>query len=295
MPAKFKPMLAAKLSAIDITSLSFPLLVSPKLDGIRCLTTSRGAVSRNLKPIANCDLRAALNCLPRGLDGELVIPGEPFCEISSVVMSIDVDPKLVEYWVFDSFGAPGEPFTVRTGTAQQVVRTLATDWVRYVPQVEVSSYTMVERLEKRWLDEAYEGIILRSPTAPYKYGRSTVKEQGLMKLKRFSDSEAVVIGFVPLNHNENEATKDALGRTKRSSAKAGKVPLQMLGALRVRDVMTGVEFDLGCGWSESQRRSWWKVRHTLINKIVKYKHQASGAKDKPRFPVFLGVRDERDM
>jgi len=39
--------------------------------------------------------------------------------------------------------------------------------------------------EEKFLKEGYEGIMARSPHAPYKVGRSTLKEQGLLKIKRF--------------------------------------------------------------------------------------------------------------
>jgi hypothetical protein len=32
-----------------------------------------------------------------------------------------------------------------------------------------------------------------------------------------------------------------------------------------------------------------------MGKVVKYKSQPTGVKDKPRFPVFLGFRDVVDM
>jgi hypothetical protein len=73
--------------------------------------------------------------------------------------------------------------------------------------------------------------MLRDPNGPYKFGRSTRKEGYLLKLKRFCDSEAEVIGVVELMHNGNEAKTNALGRTERSTRKAGKTGMGVLGAL----------------------------------------------------------------
>lgn len=45
------PMLATAVENLDV--LKYPVLVSPKLDGIRCLIIDGVAMSRSLKPIPN--------------------------------------------------------------------------------------------------------------------------------------------------------------------------------------------------------------------------------------------------
>jgi len=44
-----KPLLAAKLESLD--QLRYPVLATPKLDGIRCLLWQGRAMTRKLKPI----------------------------------------------------------------------------------------------------------------------------------------------------------------------------------------------------------------------------------------------------
>ena len=63
----------------------------------------------------------------------------------------------------------------------------------------------------------------------------------------------------------------------------------------MRDLTTGVEFEIGTGYTAKQRAEFWTSQP--VGKIVKYKFQPAGAKDegKPRFPVFLGFRDKADM
>jgi DNA ligase-1 len=61
----------------------------------------------------------------------------------------------------------------------------------------------------------------------------------------------------------------------------------MLGALKVRDVKTGIEFEIGTGFTEADRVKLWQSRDMLgVFKLAKYKYFAGGSKDKPRFPVF---------
>lgn len=160
---------------------------------------------------------------------------------------------------------------------------------------EVHDEARLLHLEEHYVSLGYEGVMLRHPDGLYKHGRSTAKEGWLLKLKRFEDGEARVVGFTELMHNANEAKLNELGHLERSSHKAGKVGKQTLGALTVKDLKTGVEFEIGTGFTASQRQELWNVGDNLLGRVVKYKSQPTGVKDKPRFPVFLGFRDPRDL
>jgi DNA ligase-1 len=148
--------------------------------------------------------------------------------------------------------------------------------------------------EQRRLSAGYEGLILRSISGGYKFGRSTVREGIMLKLKRFTDEEAVVVDFEEQMHNGNEATVDNLGRTKRSSHKANKVGKGTLGKLVCESERYSDLFRIGTGFTDAQRQQIWDYRHTYKGKLVKFKHQPYGQKDAPRTPVFLGWRDKRD-
>ncbi len=79
-----KPMLAGECE--DINTLVFPLLATPKLDGIRCLMINGKAVSRTFKPIPNDHIRRTIeNMGIDGLDGEIMIEGRAFNDLSGDV------------------------------------------------------------------------------------------------------------------------------------------------------------------------------------------------------------------
>jgi DNA ligase-1 len=140
--------------------------------------------------------------------------------------------------------------------------------------------------------DGYEGVILRAPHAPYKFGRSTVREGYLLKVKRFQDSEAQIIGYEEEMHNGNEATINALGYTERSSHAENRTGKGTLGALVVRDLVTKVEFKIGTGFTPAERLKIWALRHEHLDDVVKYRFFPVGVKDKPRHPSFLGFRPE---
>lgn len=280
--------------ACDTNSITLPVLFSPKLDGVRALIIDGVVMSRKLKPIPNTHVQALFGKAEyEGFDGELIVgpAGAPdVCrQTSSGVMSKDGEPD-VRFHIFDRFDRLDLGFTQRYGT---LPHTSPAKRVTLVPHHLVSDLTALLALETKYLDEGYEGGMLRKPDGPYKFGRSTLKEGTLLKLKRFADGEFEIVGFEERMHNGNEATTDELGRTKRSSHQENKTGRGDLGALVLK--FGGTTFNCGSGFDDAQRAEIWSRRERYMGKLAKVKHFAIGAKDLPRFPVFLGFRDEMDI
>lgn len=296
-----KPLLAAKVGFDALEKLTFPLLVSPKLDGIRAIVSDEDdkygiIVSRTLKLFPNkYTLRRFSDMALIGLDGELIFgpPTAPdvFNQTTRAVMTIEGEPD-VQYYVFDIFNV-NEPFEKRLKILKKLTKPFK--GIHLVEQTMVHTIEELEEAEARFVGMGYEGIMLRRPDAPYKFGRSTLKEGYLVKLKRFEDSEAVIVDIVQLMKNKNEVEVDNLGHQVRSLKKAGMVPMPMVGALSVKDLKTGIRFDVGSGFTEEERRSFWAARKELLGHTIKYRYQPVGVKDKPRFPTFLGFRSVIDI
>lgn len=321
-------MLAAK--AVD-SKLKFPAKGQPKYDGIRAAVTGGKLLTRTLKEVPNREIFEALSRPEfEGLDGELIVgsPTHADCYRTSVsfVMSRDETGADWAYYVFDKWDAIGvvdletgaeEPpgFTERyeqlVSTLLTIHRSVPSDLsarFRLVPTTDVADAEALEAFEAECIAEGHEGVILRDPDGLYKYGRATANQGQLIKLKRFSDSEAEVIGIEEEMYNGNEATVNALGRTERSSHKANKVGKGTMGKLLVRDCnpeseFFGVEFAVGTGFTAAERQEWWDEawnEPTLFHPdlppvIIRYKYFAVGIKDKPRHPVYLGLRYQADM
>jgi len=291
-----KPMLAV---AADLSKLTYPILASPKLDGVRCLICDGRVVSRSLKLIPNEHVQKELGLKKlSGLDGELIVgkPTNPdvFQKTTSAIMSHEGEPGFV-FLVFDYFDKPSLPYAKRFQIANQIVALANKVNVVLVEQRVIQNEGELLAFEHKCLNDGFEGVMIRHSQKPYKYGRSTVNQGYLLKLKRFEDSEATIIGFDQFMHNTNNPEKNELGQSERSSKKEGKVAKELLGALQVRDLKTGVEFSIGSGFTHEQRKNMWINRSVYVGLTVKYKFQPTGVKDKPRFPVFLGLRDWRDM
>lgn len=304
----FKPMLAGKAPE-DLSTLKFPLALSPKLDGIRAIVKDGVVMSRSLKPIPNRHVQKLFAHL-ESYDGELIVgpaaDKDCFLKTTSGVMSRDGEPD-VNYHVFDR-----HDLTAITWEARFASLAIFENVVK-VPHHFVYSNDDVLEYEDMYLMQGYEGVMLRDHNGPYKNGRSTTKEGWLLKLKRFEDSEALVIGMEEKMHNANEATVGELGQTKRTSHQENLEPMGTMGALIVCDLKTGVVFNIGTGFSDADRAWWWSLimktvgTLTIMNNggvrymfeepstIVVYTFFATGSKDKPRFPTMKSIRHKDDL
>ena len=296
----FRPLLGAKVE--DVYSLQYPLFASYKLDGIRAGWEHKEFLSRTRKTIPNRQLQriaSSLN-LPSGLDGELIIGDasspDTFRETTSYCMSEHTVllQTAIRFFVFDNYELPGD-FASRYAALHDIF-----PLVVRLDQFICDRAEDVLELETTALAAGYEGLVLRSPTGRYKQGRSTLREQYLLKLKRFTDAEARVIGFEELHHNANEAKVDERGYTKRSSHAENKLPMGTLGALVCK--MGEVVFRLGTGFKSYDREFIWRHRDKYLGRFAKFKYQTSGAKAidaggtglRPPY-VWLGWRDEIDF
>jgi len=288
-----KPLLA--VNAV-LEKVKYPVLASPKLDGIRCVTYKGVALSRNLKPIANDFIRNTLQSMynAANLDGELVTLNEdgqvnPFNVCSGDVMRRTGTPHF-EFLVFDHIGdgVIDAEFTTRIDAAKNQVE--GNEFVKVIPQVWCSNPDELAEFEEYCVQHGYEGVMIRDPGGRYKAGRSTMNEGILLKVKRFEDAEGKIVGYVEQMENTNPPDPVT---GKRGMSKEGLVPKDTLGAL-VLDTQWG-QLEVGSGFDEATRTMIWYNRPQLRGKLVKFKYQPSGMKDKPRFPVFIGFRDARDL
>jgi DNA ligase 1 len=288
----FKPMLATDA---ELDKLRFPVWASPKLDGVRAVVREDVVYSRSNKPIPNKYVQALFKGLD-WYDGELIV-GSPTAhnvmqETMSGVMRVEGTPSVTLY-AFDHVCYPGIPYFQRLHTLNQAICTSPSINVVLHESREINDVDSLLKYEQKVIDTGYEGLILRDPRSPYKMGRSTVKEGYLLKMKRFIDDEAEVIDFEERMHNGNEATVSELGRTKRSSHKAGKSGRGDLGALVVRS-NDGVVFNIGTGFSDAERAAIWNDRDSYLGQLAKFKFFPVGVKEAPRHPVFLGWRNPLD-
>lgn len=298
----FRPMLG--ISMDRVTNIRFPVLATPKIDGIRCITSLGPVpehhrsipVCRSLKMVPNDHVRDLVALCPPGLDGEILSydsdgKSHNFNACQSAIMRRTGEPKFT-FHVFDHMLAalellPTPPYRERMDYLKSLE---LPSFVEKLIPVEVPDMESLIKYEQECVEAGYEGVCWRNPDSPYKCGRSTPREQYLVKMKQFITEEDVVVGFEPRYHNANTATINELGYQERSSHQGNMVQLDELGAL-----IMSRGYKIGTGFTGNERIQYWQNRESLIGQVVSFKYQKHGMLNVPRIPVFLGFRDRRDI
>lgn len=275
--------------------LKYPVYASPKIDGLRCLVINGRPMSRSFKPIPNLYVQECFKGWSHSavFDGELVITNGTFRDAQGELRSTHGKP-VFEFHMFDIVvGDLRKPFQERIKDFHSYT---FPDFARILPQTLIKGPHELEHYYHAELTLGHEGIMLRAPHSPYKCGRSTLKEAYLLKLKPFTDSEAVILGTFEQFSNQNPLYLNELGTTSRSSHQSHLIPKGTLGGFHVCDLSTGATFDIGIGegWTEAFRAEVWKDRESYLGKVITYKHQVHSDYSKPRTPVALGFRFDLD-
>jgi len=313
------PLLAP--SQIQISSdlaERLPLMGSPKLDGVRGLfyPESPTIVSRQGKQFPNKELVRYFKPFVDYVrekrlifDGEFWAPKLTFHQILSLVRSHGkplVDSGL-EYHVFDCIAedewmdiSDVRLFSFRLMDVD-ALKAQNFRYIRIVPQTKLETIEQIEQFYAAQLALGFEGAMVRSPDGKYKHGRATVREGIMFKMKPVDFDRARIVGYYPLYVADPDSPMDVdeFGYAKTSNRLCDQIPVEALGGFIVQDIETEIEFRIGSGFDMSNdpqrgRYGLWLRKEKLLNRIVTYKHQKSGSKDKPRFPVFDGLEPESE-
>ena len=301
--------------------LRFPLGAQPKIDGVRGLNMNGVLTGRSLKVHKNRYTTHfySHDCVI-GMDGELAANSEThpdLCRItSSAVGTISGEPFTL-WWLFDyvTFETKGVTYEMRYDELVKRVAAIQYEnfdvWqhLRVVPMVICHDQAELDYWEEKWLAEGYEGVIIRDLLAHHKQGRSTVREMGLLRIKRFIESECLVTGITEGKANENEAQTNELGKTFRSSHQENKVPNGMVGHFTGKACQTvkdpssgkivineGDDIIVSPGkMPHDKRKFYFENPGLIVGQVIKFKFFPKGIKDKPRFPTYVSLKIESDI
>lgn len=301
----FKPMLAPN-EKVDLSTLNYPLLASTKLDGIRCIFYKGQILSRSLKQIQNKQLRERFEPIRKFseenniiFDGEIYSDKLTFQEITHFVMTQDLGdeelPASVKFYCFDSIedNKTDTPFKQRAEFATLCMMRFP-DIAFPVEQVEVDSAEEVNDFFEQVLKENYEGLILREPKGAYKYGRGTLKEGLIFKVKNFLTFDAKILDVIQATRVDENAEKsiNELGYSKTSRKKDDRILIEKAAAFLV--LYNNNEVKVTIALSDDEKIKIWKNKNDYLNKYIEYKGMIIGSKDVPRHPVFVRFRNDKN-
>lgn len=307
MPMPGLPMLAAGCD--DLAKLRYPLIATAKVDGVRGICAGGEMYSRKLKRFPSAAINQAMwkaneaGYNLEGLDGELIlgddptagldVNGSPLCNRTTSALMTHGDSRPLTWWLFDRQG-PGDFFERNSSFRARYHHQMYPSWIHVVPYCVCHTAEAVLECERQWVEsKGFEGLVLRDPHADYKHGRSTLREQGLVRWTAWERAEACIVGFEEEMQNNNPLLTNAEGFNKRSSHQENKVGKERLGALVVEDLKTGVQFQVGSGFTAEMREKLWQ--EPLVGRIITYRFKPVGVKEKPRFPTFVMFRAKLDM
>jgi len=287
----FKPM-KPPTGVLNLDDVLYPCYASIKYDGFRVAIKDGKTVLNSLRELDNLHSRNKLMAEPSiaDHDGELVMlplndnkcfnrcqsafrarQGEPdFC---FVVFDRINDLSFEERWV--KHKKPKYP-----------------KWVIVDKPVKIENRAQLDVFVDKVLADGHEGVILRQGDSQYVFGRATFTKQQLLRIKPMESAEGVVVGFECEYENTNEATVNALGRSKRSSAKDGLVPKDTCGKLIYETERWG-KVSIS-GFSDALADEIWQNKEKFMGELAHFNFQEIGSIDQPRLAKFKGFRSKAD-
>ncbi|ACY51686.1 DNA ligase [Vibrio diabolicus] len=232
---------------------------SEKLDGIRAYWTGQHLVTRNGNRIYAPDW--FIDSLPDyPLDGELWAGRGNFHLVQQTVLDktpVESAWRNIDFMIFDMPYSAGD-YRKRYYNIKDLVLEVDQAHIKYVEHRAIQNEAhLFAQLDKISISDG-EGVMLRKVSSRYQAGRGS----DLLKLKRYADDEALVVGYKP-----------GTGRL-----------LGMMGAMLVR-LPDGTEFYIGSGFTDEVRRQPPKIGSTITFRYNGFTHNG-----KPRFARFLRER-----
>lgn len=185
----FRPMLA-KVYKDEYQSLKFPCFVQPKLNGVRLISNGGNLISRTGKEFYGLEhISKVTSNIPHILDGELYIHGESLQTIVSLVrksVNLDEQSQNLKYHIYDIVDSQ-HTFSQRL----DVLNSITGDNIIIVPTHEVFTHKEIDQYQKQYIEDGYEGLIVRTDSHYKINGRSA----GLLKYKNFIDEEFEIVNY----------------------------------------------------------------------------------------------------
>ena len=243
-------------ASVDVTQY----WVSEKLDGVRARWDGQQLISRG-GLLLNAPKWFIQDFPNTVLDGELWIARGKYQQTVSIVRKQQphLGWKKIKFMIFDLPNHSGT-FSDRVSLMQSMAKQAPSPFLQFIDQFQVTSHEQLMHRLQLVTDQDGEGLMLHRKSGLYHSGRS----HDILKLKPFSDAEAIVTGYRP---GKGQFT--------------GK-----MGSIQVKSP-DGKTFFIGSGFSHQERDNPPPVGST-----ISFRYQGFTDRGIPRFAVFLRVRDE---
>ncbi len=310
----FKPLLAVNSKPEDVVKPSYG---SIKFEGVRgVFRPEEGLIARSLKPFANSEmynvpLIVAIEeyCAANGLtlEGEFYLHGVPFRELQTwTAEDMNMNAHKLEFKVFDAYrdDMPDATFAMRCVWYRYACEQIQ---LRHVKIEAVHQQLLVDPVKElsemyAWaIDNGYEGICVKAKDAPYKHGRSTLKQGIFTRMKPEKDYDCVVLSIIERQHNLLESEVNELGMLKKRQDKDAKLGAGIAQTAVVYtpelDMVHKVSLTRNIKDTEqtkhSESRQWlWEHKDEVIGRCMRFVGIPVPGNDVPRSPRFDAWRSD---
>lgn len=313
-----KPFLPKDVVESKLKFPSHGLVAMPKIDGSFAFIQNFTLYARSLKHHENIyTTKLYSNPDFEGLRGELIAGNNPVAtglcrNTSSALRTIQGEPE-TSLWCFDyvTHESKGLPYQQRYSLLKFNVEALEVQGynnIKIIPAYRIFTFEQYLELRDRFMQEGYEGIVIRDPKATHKEGRSSAVKPELWRWKPYDTAEILVTKIIEGTTNFNEATKNELGHTTRSSHQENLQPNGLVGTIvgnLVKDLKDfsgkviaekGTEINVSPGeMAAKEREYYFKNQDEILGQYVEFSFMNYGLKDKPRFSNFKRIRSKIDI
>ena len=265
----FEPMLAQDFSKYSKLLFTVRTFIQPKLDGVRASLNNGELLSRKGKPIVSCK---HIEHDYFRLDGELYnhTLKNNFNKIVSLVRQTKPtesdlleSASIIQYWIYDYPFYADKVFSERYELLKKVFRVFP-DQFKLVPTYEITSMEELKQYHQKFIEDGYEGSIIRLDLGPYENKRS----KQLLKYKDWQDDEFEIIGVLEGSGNR--------------AGCANMLEVKLPTNAECKPTMTG---------SEDFMREVWANRDKIIGKFATIKYFGYTEDGSLRFPTVKAIRD----
>jgi ATP-dependent DNA ligase len=263
--------------------LTFPVLVQPKLDGIRCVSSKIGENeivmnSRKGVEIHNFDdIKNEINSLYSYVDStnDMIFDGELFTttlnfeSISGIVRqenSVPENKNKIEYHIYDVYDPknPERPFIERSTFLRDLFQSVKLKTIKSVETHYATDSKEIENYHKIFVEAGFEGVMIRQERGVYEENK---RSKFLQKHKSFLEEEFEIENF----HDGDGHDKNMVIWECKTS--------------------TGRKFSVKPRGTFEERRAMFINASMYIGKYLTVIFQEYSADGIPRFPVGKSIRD----
>lgn len=191
--------------APNIKKLKFPVLCQRKFNGItgnyvqykdfdQIWTRLRNPLKRGVDHIKK-ELKT--------LEQERYFVGELYCENCSLQKIVglcrkDEENKDLQFYIFDSYKINDKTSAIERDKYLQNLKTLHNfTYVKFITSDIANSFDEIKTLEKQYVDEGFEGIVVRLSDKPYEYSvTQAIRSFNIYKSKLVLEDDFPIINYI---------------------------------------------------------------------------------------------------